>query len=112
MLDEAQLKNVIGYDVADAEGKSIGNLETFFVDRDTGQPEWLGVFTGTFRQHHYLVPVERSTVEGKAIRVPWTKEQVQGAPDYKDPETSISEEMERDTYRHYGLAPAVSRASG
>lgn len=108
MLDEGQLRNLIGHDVVDREGKSIGNLETFFADRNTGRPEWLGVFTGTFRQHHYLVPVEGAGVDGSAIRVPWTKEQVHSAPDYRDPETSISEEMEREAYSHYGLQPAVS----
>ena len=112
MLDEAQLRDLLGHDVIDREGKSIGNLETFFVDRDTGMPEWLGVFTGTFRQHHYLVPVEGATSEGTAIRVPWTKERVQGAPDYRDPDASIPEEIEREAYRHYGLEPAVARASG
>ena len=108
MLDEAQLRDLLGYDVIDGEGKSIGNLETFFVDRDTGKPEWLGVFSGTFRQHHYLVPVEGATRDGTAIRVPWANEQVRGAPEYRDPEASIPEEMERDAYRRYGLEPAVA----
>ena len=108
MLDEAQLRDLMGYDIIDQEGKSIGNLETFFVDRDTGKPEWLGVFAGTFRQHHYLVPVEGAKKDGTAIRVPWTKEQVRGAPEYRDPEASIPEEMERDAYRRYGLEPAVA----
>ena len=96
----------MGRDVIDSEGKSIGNLETFFADRSSGRPEWIGVFTGTFRQHHYLVPVEGADVDGSAVRVPWTKEQVRSAPDYRDPEGSISEEMEREAYRHYGLQPA------
>ena len=106
MLDEAQLRDLMGHDVVDRGGNSIGNLETFFTDKNTGRPEWLGVFTGTFRQHHYLVPIEGAAVEGHAIGVPWTKEQVESAPDYGDPEASIPEEMERDAYRHYGLQPA------
>ena len=105
MLDEAQLRDMMGRDVIDREGKSIGNLETFFADRNTGRPEWIGVFTGTFRQHHYLVPVEGAEVEGSAIRVPWTKGQVKSAPDYRDPETSISEEMEREAYATTACSP-------
>ena len=96
MLDETQLREMMGRDVVDSDGKSIGNLETFFADRSTGRPEWIGVFTGTFRQHHYLVSVEGVVVDGHAIRVSWTKEQVQAAPDYRDPEDSISEEMEQE----------------
>lgn len=103
MLEETRLRDLMGHDVIDRDGKSIGNLETFFADRNTGRPEWLGVFTGTFRQHHYLVPVEGADVAGSAIRVPWTKDQVKSAPDYRDPETSISEELEREAYTHYGL---------
>ena len=103
MLDEAQLRNVIGHDVVDRDGKSIGALETFFADRKTGRPEWIGVFTGTFRHRHYLVPVEGIVSEGTVIRVPWTKEQVQSAPDFGDPEATISEELEREAYTHYGL---------
>lgn len=103
MLEEQRLRELMGRDVIDSEGKSIGNLETFFADRSSGRPEWLGVFTGTFRQRHYLVPVEGADVAGSAIRVPWTKEQVKSAPDYSDPEASISEELEREAYAHFGL---------
>jgi hypothetical protein len=103
MLDETRLRELMGRDVIDSEGKSIGNLETFFADRSSGKPEWIGVFTGTFRQHHYLVPLEGSEVAGSAIRVPWTKEQVRSAPDYRDPDSGISEELEREAYAHYGL---------
>jgi uncharacterized protein YrrD len=106
MLDEAQLRNLIGRDVIDRDGKSIGALETYFADRSTGRPEWIGIFTGTFRHRHYLVPVEGVVSEGTVIRVPWTKEQVESAPDFGDPEASISEEMEREAYSHYGLQPA------
>jgi PRC-barrel domain len=112
VLTESELRDLLSRDVVDREGKSIGNLETFFADRNTGRPEWLGVFTGTFRQHHYLVPVEGAQSEGTAVRVPWAKDKVQSAPEYKDPEASISEELESEAYRHYGLEPAVARASG
>ena len=33
---------------------------------------------------------------------------MKNAPEYRDPEESISEELERDAYRHFGLQPAVS----
>lgn len=108
MLDETQLRDLLGRDVVDSDGKSIGNLETYFADRSTGRPEWIGVFAGTFRQHHFLVPVEGAASEGPAVRISWTKEQVKNAPEYRDPEKSISEELEREAYRHYGLQPAVS----
>jgi|Tabmets5t2r1_1033131.scaffolds.fasta_scaffold32776_1 sporulation protein YlmC with PRC-barrel domain len=107
MLTESELRTLLSRDVLDKDGKSLGNIETFFNDRNTGTPEWIGVFSGTFRQHHRLVPVRGAESEGNAVRVPWTKEQVESAPDYGKPEGGISEEMEREAYRHYGLEPAA-----
>jgi hypothetical protein len=108
MLSESDLRNLIGRDVLDREGKSIGNLETFFKDRESGIPEWVGVFTGTFRHHHFLVPVRGAEREGTALRLPWTREQVESAPDYGKPDKGISDELEREAYRHYGLESAAA----
>jgi hypothetical protein len=80
MLDEADIRDLMTRDVVDPEGKSVGNVETFFKDRSSGRPEWFGVFAGTFRAHHYLVPVQGAERAGTAVRVPWTKQQVHSAP--------------------------------
>ena len=108
MLTETELLQLMGRDVLDGGGKTIGQAECFFNDKVTGKPEWIGVFTGTFRHHHYLVPVEGAVRENGAIRVPWTKEQVQEAPEYHAPEKGISEAMESDAFRHYGLKSAAA----
>ena len=108
MLNETELPDLMGRDVLDSDGKSIGQVECFFNDKATRKPEWIGVFTGTFRTHHFLVPVAGATREGLALRVPWAKEQVESAPDYGDPDRAISEELEREAYRHYGEEPAVT----
>jgi sporulation protein YlmC with PRC-barrel domain len=49
MLEEAELQSLMGFDVVDRDGKSVGNLEFIFNDADTGRPEWLGVLGGPFR---------------------------------------------------------------
>ena len=56
MLDEAHDQGLVGLDVVDSNGKSIGNVEFVFNDEETGEPEWLGVISGTFRQQRVLVP--------------------------------------------------------
>jgi PRC-barrel domain len=112
MLEEAELRSLIGFDVVDRDDKSVGNLEYIFNDADTGRPEWLGVFGGTLRHYHLLVPVEGVERDGTRLRVPWTKEQVKSAPDYGGAR-SVSDELERETYSHYGLeSPATSRVPG
>jgi hypothetical protein len=108
MLNETDLLELLGHDVLDHDGKSIGQIECFFNDKETGTPEWIGVFTGMFRPHHYLVPVERAVRESGVIRVPWTNEQVRAAPEFSDPEQPITETVERDAYQHYGLKSAAA----
>jgi sporulation protein YlmC with PRC-barrel domain len=113
-LDEEELRSLVGHDVVDADGRSIGYVEYIFTDRETRAPEWIGVITGTFRHHHVLVPVAGATRSGTSLRVPWRKEQVKRAPSYDKDEKGgllglaqyrleISPEKERRAYAHYGI---------
>jgi sporulation protein YlmC with PRC-barrel domain len=112
MLEEAELRSLMGYDVVDRDGKSVGNLEFVFNDADTGRPEWLGVFGGTLRHYYKLVPVEGVERDATRLHVPWSKDQVKSAPDYGGAR-SVSNELERETYSHYGLeSPATTRVRG
>ena len=108
MLDESELQALTSRDVVDRDGKLVGYVEAIFNDRDTGKPEWLGVMTGKLRQHHVLVPVSNVQRADGSVTVPWTKEQVESAPDYGAPDRSISPELEREAYRHYGIEPATA----
>jgi hypothetical protein len=107
MQSDSELQALTSREVLDSEGKSVGYVERVFTDRGSGEPEWIGVFTGSFRHHHRLVPSRGVESRGTAVRVPWTKAQVDDAPDYGT-DTSISEELEREAYRHYGLEPAAT----
>jgi sporulation protein YlmC with PRC-barrel domain len=110
MVEEAELRSLMGFDIVDRDGRSVGNLEFVFNDANTGRPEWLGVFGGTFRHYYKLVPVEGVEREETRLRVPWPKEQVKSAPDYGGAR-AVSDELERETYSHYGLeAPATAGA--
>jgi sporulation protein YlmC with PRC-barrel domain len=111
-MEPAELQSLIGFDVVDRDGKSVGNLEFVFNDANTGRPEWLGVFGGTFRHYYKLVPVEGAERDEMRLRVPWTKGQVKSAPDYGGAR-AVSGELERETYSHYELeAPATIGARG
>jgi sporulation protein YlmC with PRC-barrel domain len=107
MVDESELRAMLSREVLDPEGKSVGYVETVFKDRETGKIEWLGVMTGTWRHHHRLVPATDVESSGTTVTVPWSKEQVEKAPEYEDPDSPISEELEREAYRHYGREPAI-----
>ena len=118
MLDQTTIRDVVGLDVVDSSGKSIGNVEFVFNDEETGEPEWLGVISGTFRQQRVLVPVEGADRAGPSVQVPWPKERVRGAPRYGEKDRGgilgfgsyslgISKEKERAAYAHYGLSDRV-----
>jgi hypothetical protein len=108
MLEEQELQVLVSRELVDQDRKSVGYVECFFNDRNTGKPEWIGVLTGKLRHRHVLVPVAGAEKVNGSLRVPWTKEQVVAAPDYGEPEGDISEELEREAYRHYGLEPTAA----
>jgi len=113
-LGEVDLGHLVGHDVVDEHGKSVGNVEYIFNDDETGRPEWIGVLTGTFRHHHVLVPAKGAERQGPSLRVPWAKERIKQAPRYDQEDrrgilglgeyrTKISKEKERMAYAHYGI---------
>jgi sporulation protein YlmC with PRC-barrel domain len=113
-MDETELRSLIGFGVVDRDGKSVGNVEYIFNDDSTGQPEWIGVIIGSFKQQHVLVPVSGAEKDGVYLRVPWPKDRVKGAPTYGKEDRggalglggyriAISKEKEQATYRYYGI---------
>lgn len=120
---EQQLRPLVGYEVKDSAGEKVGYVDVVFVDDQTGQPEWIGIWNGLPRGHRHLVPLQGITHEGDSVRVPWTKEQIESAPTYDEQDTrgviigdgdtfGISAEQEETAYRHYGLEPPASAQEG
>ena len=109
MISESEFRSLVSREVIDQNGKSVGYVETIFKDRESGRPEWLGVMTGTWRNHHRLVPVtEALETSTGTVTIPWTKEQVDAAPEYDEPDHPISEKLEQEAYRHYRREPAAT----
>jgi hypothetical protein len=110
-----EIARLNGREVLDANGESVGYVDVIFADDGTGEPEWLGVWNGVWHtKPRVLVPVEGIRMEGDRVRVPWTKDQIEGAPNYDeednrglfsdDPDAlGISRDKERIAYAHYGL---------
>ena len=104
-MNETELRALIGFGVVDQNGKSVGNVECIFNDDQIGQPEWIGVVTGSFRQQHVLVPVSGAEKAGVYLKVPWPKDRVTRAPRYETggSRIAISKEQERAAYTYYGI---------
>jgi sporulation protein YlmC with PRC-barrel domain len=120
---EQQLQMLVGYEVKDSAGGRVGYVDVVFVDDQSGQPEWIGIWNGLPNGHRFLAPLQGITHEGDSVRVPWTKEQIESAPRYDEQDTrglvigkgdhfAISAEQEEAACRQYGLEPPASALEG
>ena len=112
-LDE--VRPIVGREVRDPSGRSLGFVDVLFVDDDTGRPEWFGLWDGLpSRAKRVIVPLEGLELTDGEVRVPWTKDIVEQAPSYDDEDDRgllkddpdgihISREKEEAAYRLYGL---------
>jgi uncharacterized protein (TIGR02271 family) len=106
-----EIKTWQGGTLTDREGEKIGSIDEVYVDRDSGEPEWLAVKTGLFGSKLSFVPVAEATRTGEEVRVPYEKAQVKDAPQV-DADGELSEAEETELYRHYGLENDQPRSDG
>jgi hypothetical protein len=93
-----------GRKMVDADGDSIGTIEDVFLDRQTGEPAWVGVKTGLFGLKHTVVPIRGAeATDDDKVRVPLQKDEVKDAPRI-DPDGGLSPEEERELWEHYGMS--------
>jgi uncharacterized protein (TIGR02271 family) len=91
-----------GRTLLDRDGNRIGTIDAIYLDDRTGQPEWALVNTGLFGTKSSFVPLAQATQTGEEVRVPYDKQLVKDAPRI-DPDRHLSEDEERQLWRHYGL---------
>jgi len=90
-----------GRNLIDRDGDKIGSIEEVYVDRQSGEPEWLAVKTGLFGSKVSFAPIVEASPEGDAVRVPYEKAQVKDSPNVES-DGELSPEEESALYRHYG----------
>jgi PRC-barrel domain protein len=118
-----ELVPLVGHEVVDANGNSVGYVDLLFVDDETERPEWLGVWDGLPGGRRVLVPIRGVELVEDEMRLPWTEDMVKNAPSYgedddrglfrDDPDgIGIGPEKEREAYAHYGVEPLAPRPAG
>jgi uncharacterized protein (TIGR02271 family) len=90
-----------GRTLVDRDGDKIGKIEDIYLDRSSGEPEWVAVKTGLFGSSVSFVPIHDAEPTGDDLRVEYEKDQVKDAPNV-DPDGELSPEEERRLYKHYG----------
>src|SRR3954465_14071076 len=90
-----------GRTLVDRDGDKIGKIEYVYLDRSSGEPEWVAVKTGLFGSNLSFVPIHGADTAGDDLRVVYEKDQVKDAPNI-DPDGELSPEEERRLYQHYG----------
>jgi uncharacterized protein (TIGR02271 family) len=112
-LNIKELSTMRGKPVYTSDGEKLGEFEEIYHDEATGEPEWIrvkssGRISGT---KYFLIPLQGAEFqdsEDPAIRVPYSKDRVQDAPDVEG--EWISEEEERRLYNYYGLQVSERRS--
>ena len=107
-LSMENVQEIRGWPVYAQEGDTIGKVEEIFYDYETNRPEWIGVGTGLFGTKRVLVPVAGVSIEGDGLRVPHSKEAVQGSPDVDSDE--IPQELEYELASYYGVEYSEQRS--
>jgi sporulation protein YlmC with PRC-barrel domain len=101
-LSAEQLEQVKGADVTSGDGHPVGTVEGIYLDESTREPEWALVNTTWIGKRNTFVPLREATFEQRALRVPYSLEQLQGAP-MIDPDGTLSEGEEAELYSYYGI---------
>lgn len=91
-----------GQTLYDRDHDKIGEIKDIYLDRQSGEPEWLAVKTGLFGSNVSFVPIREATAHEDHVMVAYEKSLIKDAPNV-DADGELSPEEERRLYEHYSL---------
>lgn len=104
MITYGDIEGLIGAKVHGAGGRSLGKVETVYVDDRTDEPTFALVKTGKLGKGASFVPLRDATAEDDGLHVPYTKERVTGAPSLDDDGAArLAPADEAELFLYYGL---------
>ena len=107
----AGLEHYINGTVYDSSGEKVGKVENVYLSDATGEPEFATVSTGWFGSKVSFVPLGSARVEGDAIHVPHTKDEIKNAPNI-EADRHLDEAEEAELFRYYGGGVGRSETTG
>ncbi|RWZ61564.1 DUF2382 domain-containing protein [Labedella populi] len=100
MIDPRNTASLIGADVLDPDGETIGTVGQVYLDPDTDRPLWATVRTGLFGNKESFVPLEGASYSEDRLHVEHSKDAVKHAPKI-DADGALTHEEEDNLYAHY-----------
>jgi uncharacterized protein (TIGR02271 family) len=91
-----------GETLVDNDGDKIGQISDIYLDRQSGEPEWIAVKTGMIGAKVNFVPIREARQDGDNVRVPYEKALVKDAP-HAEADGELSPDEERRLYEHYSM---------
>ena len=110
MITRDNIRDLIGAELLDSSGDRVGKIGQFYLDDDTGEPEWATVNTGFFGTNESFVPLAQAHRAGNDVRVPYEKSTIKDAPNVRVGDGRLDESQERELYVYYGLDYADQRS--
>lgn len=103
MISTEQIQTLLenGGSVIGENDTKIGAIGQVFLDDTTGNPDWVTVKTGLFGTGESFVPLDKGTVSGNDIVVPFSKDRVKDAPRVDDSNGHLDKSQEAELYAHY-----------
>ncbi|MCU1596009.1 MAG: hypothetical protein JWO12_3401 [Frankiales bacterium] len=100
MITEADVPAITGLAVHSRAGAALGLVESVFRDAANDEPLFALVNQEAGRT---VVPLLHAELEGAALVVPYTDEQLRTAPPLAN-ELDLTPEQEQRVFEHYGIA--------
>jgi len=111
MISQNDIQQLTGATVYTADGEKVGAVGQVYLDDQSGAPEWVSVKTGLFGTKESFVPLDKASLSGDRIEVPFGKDQIKDAPRI-DTDGHLSPAEEDELYTYYGLASTDGRLAG
>jgi PRC-barrel domain len=107
----AEATSWVGVELADLSGDSVGQVQGFYVDAESGEPVWLIARLGRRRRARVVaVPFANCAGAPFGVWVAQEAEAIRSAP-VVDPARPLRREHELTICAHYGIGENVGRAA-
>jgi hypothetical protein len=105
------LTSLIGKDVVDLDGGTVGQLERVYWRHEDGRPEWGIAVAGLIEKRRIAVPLMAATFDEK-VSIPYPRDLINDTPELD--QDAVTPQNEMELYRHYNIrreAPEGESAS-